>query len=81
MFFTYVIESELTGRFYIGQTNDLAARVLRHNKGRVPSTKSERPWILIYYKGFETRSQAMRLEQRLKRFKKRVAVMKFFDEQ
>ena len=44
MFFTYILESTSTGRFYIGQTSDLEARLGRHNAGKNRSTKSGIPW-------------------------------------
>ena len=79
MFFVYILESLKTGRFYIGQTSGLKSRVKRHNDGRNISTKTDRPWQLIYWEEFETRSEAYKTEQMLKRFKKREAIIEYIN--
>ncbi|NOX37622.1 MAG: GIY-YIG nuclease family protein [Calditrichaeota bacterium] len=33
-YYTYILESETTGRLYVGHTSDLEARLLRHNEGQ-----------------------------------------------
>jgi len=43
MYYAYIIESEKNERYYIGQTDDLEARLDRHNKGRNHSTKPYLP--------------------------------------
>lgn len=80
MFFVYVIESKKTGKFYIGQTENLDNRVTRHNKGRVTSTKNERPWELKYSREVKNRSEAVFLERKLKGFKKRDTLVRFFED-
>ncbi|MBK8981893.1 MAG: GIY-YIG nuclease family protein [Ignavibacteria bacterium] len=69
MYYTYIIESEQTGKFYIGQTNNLEGRLNKHNLGKVFSTKGRGPWKLIYSKGFNSRSEAMSHEKELKGIK------------
>lgn len=49
MFTTYIIESLKDGRLYIGQTNNIHDRILRHNSNRNKATKNKGPWRLIYY--------------------------------
>jgi putative endonuclease len=66
MFFTYILYSEKFDRFYIGQTNDLVKRILRHNNGHVHSTKAFKPWKIVYFKEFETRADSMNYETYLK---------------
>ena len=80
MYYIYVIESKKTGRFYIGQTNNIDDRVTRHNNGRVTSTKTDGPWELKYTKELETRSEAVLLERKLKGFKKRDTLIRFFED-
>ncbi|KAA3639116.1 MAG: GIY-YIG nuclease family protein [Bacteroidetes bacterium] len=75
MFFTYVIQSLKTNQIYIGQTNDLEDRLLRHNSNRNKWTKNKGPWSIIFSKSFETRSEAVRLERKLKAFKSRERVI------
>ncbi len=66
MFIVYAIKSISTGRIYIGQTNDPAARLLEHNRGNVSSTQYETPWQIIKTEAFDTRSQARWYEYQLK---------------
>ncbi len=80
MYYIYVIESKKTGRFYIGQTENLDDRVTRHNKGRVTSTKNKGPWELKYSREVKSRSEAVLLEKKLKGFKKREALVRFFED-
>ncbi|MFO7853339.1 MAG: GIY-YIG nuclease family protein [Bacteroidota bacterium] len=80
MYFVYILESEKNRKYYIGQTEKLESRLERHNAGRVNSTKSGKPWKLIYWKNFETRGEAYKVEQLLKSFKKRDRVIRFAEE-
>ncbi|MBS1595822.1 MAG: GIY-YIG nuclease family protein [Bacteroidetes bacterium] len=42
-FYVYILESATTGRLYIGQTNDLSDRLVRHNSGRNKYTAGKGP--------------------------------------
>ena len=77
MYTTYVIQSEATGRIYIGQTNNLENRLIRHNSEKVFSTKNRGPWKLIYKKAFVSRAEAMNHEKELKNFKNRTFLFEF----
>jgi putative endonuclease len=77
MYYVYIITSESTGRYYIGQTNDLAGRIDRHNAGRNLSTKAYLPWVLKWWKECETRSEAIKAETELKKIKKREGIERY----
>jgi putative endonuclease len=66
MFYVYVLRSRVTAKHYTGSTRDLAVRLAWHNEGLNRSTKHARPWEMIYFEQFETRSEAMRRERFLK---------------
>ncbi|MBL7902103.1 MAG: GIY-YIG nuclease family protein [Bacteroidia bacterium] len=66
LFFTYILYSKEHSRFYIGQTQNLAGRLERHNKGAVKSTQPYIPWILIGNIEKNNRKEAMILEKKLK---------------
>ena len=68
-FATYVLESESTGRLYIGHSNEPLRRVSEHNAGHTTSTRGRGPWALIFTREFETRAEAARLERELKALK------------
>lgn len=61
-----MLESETTGKLYVGQTNDIEDRLRRHNGGFVLSTKNRGPWKLLFYKLCASRSASVLLERRLK---------------
>ena len=55
----YVLRSGPSERRYVGQTDDLAARLRRHGEGLVFSTAPYRPWRLLHAESFASRSAAM----------------------
>jgi putative endonuclease len=67
-FFVYVLASAPGGklRTYIGWTNDLDARVEKHNSGRGAKATRGRAWILLYAERHKSRIGAMRREWALK---------------
>ena len=67
--FVYILKSEKDGRFYIGETSDVPARLKFHNEGKQRSTKSRIPFNLVIYEEFETRSDALKREKQIKSWK------------
>ena len=65
MYFVYVLIN-LDGRLYVGFTENLKQRVAAHNAGDVSSTKSQRPWKLIFFEGYTNKDDALRREQYFK---------------
>ncbi|WP_346856453.1 GIY-YIG nuclease family protein [uncultured Draconibacterium sp.] len=78
-FYTYILESEETGKLYIGQTGDVAKRLVRHNSGQSRYTKGKGPWELLYSVAFETRTEAILMERKLKGFKNPAKVKMWID--
>ncbi len=64
----YIIQSRSNGKLYTGSSreDDPDRRLKAHNLGKTRSTKSVRPWKLIYKEGFETFTQARKRENFLK---------------
>ena len=71
MFFVYILESESSGRYYIGQTKTLYQRVAYHNANFSRALKNRGPWTLIYFEKYPTRAEAVRRERQLKGWKDR----------
>jgi putative endonuclease len=65
-YFVYVIRSIGVGSYYIGQTSDLIDRLQRHNSGMESATARYAPWLLVWHTEKPTRSEAVRLEAKLK---------------
>ena len=69
MYFVYILKSQKDNKYYIGQTDDISARIRLHNNGLVKSTKARRPFIIIRTETFSTRGEARKRENYLKRLK------------
>ena len=65
-FFVYILFSNSADRYYIGQTNNIDARIARHNASIEKSTAPYIPWVLIWIAEKSSRSEAMILERKLK---------------
>ena len=64
MFYIYAISSLDRNYIYVGMTNNLEARIERHNKGREKTTRPYRPFKLIYSEEVNgERSEARRREK------------------
>ena len=69
VYYLYILQSESTGRFYIGQTQDVSERLAYHNANYSKSLKNRGPWRLVYTEQYKTRSEVMRRERQLKSWK------------
>jgi putative endonuclease len=65
-FFAYILQSQINDSFYKGSTNDLTRRLAEHNAGEELSTSRYAPWNLVWYAIKPNRSEAMKLELKLK---------------
>ena len=67
MRYVYILESLAQGgRFYVGVTEDLRARLAKHNKGHVAHTSKYCPWRIKTYVAFSDQQQALQFEKYLK---------------
>ena len=70
-FHLYILQSEATDRFYVGQTKDLQKRFAYHNANYSRSLKNRGPWRLVYTEEYATRSLAAGRERQIKSWKDR----------
>ena len=66
MYYVYVLQSIGNKRLYIGSSASPDERLASHHAGRVPSTKSHRPWVRILLEEHPDRDTAVRRERYLK---------------
>ena len=66
MIIVYVLFSESCERFYTGQTSDFVNRLAEHNAGETKSIKSCAPWRIVWKTEVATRSDAVKLEAKIK---------------
>jgi len=67
MHFVYILRSEVSGKYYCGESADVEDRLRRHNGGYSKSTKSGRPWISAKSIICADRSSARSLESTIKK--------------
>jgi len=68
-FCVYIIKSGKDGENYIGSTADVEKRLRQHNLGENISTRSRRPFELIFKREFDNKSEVLRYESWLKKQK------------
>lgn len=66
MFYTYILQSEKSGKMYIGYTKDLRKRFKEHNDGKSTYTKGRGPYKIIYYEACLNEDDARSRELYLK---------------
>ncbi len=66
MFYIYALKSINYNMIYVGITENLNARIDRHNKGYVKSTKKYSPFELFYFETCDNGKQAREREKYLK---------------
>jgi putative endonuclease len=70
-FCTYILFSQAVNKYYIGSTNNILRRLDEHNSRQSASTKAGVPWKLVFMKEFVLKSDAIKLEYKLKKMKSR----------
>jgi putative endonuclease len=65
--YVYILYSEISSRYYTGQTADIDKRLVLHNQGNVVSTKNGIPWKLVLQILVASRTEAMILEKKIKK--------------
>lgn len=74
MYIVYIIQSQKDASYYTGRTDDIIDRLKRHNQGRSKYTRNKRPWKLVYTESFNTRSEAVKRENEIKRKKRKTYI-------
>lgn len=70
-FYVYVlITKQKPFKTYVGWTNNLENRLLKHNSGKGARATRGRKWRILYTEKFDTKKEAMTKEYNLKKNKK-----------
>ncbi len=70
MFYIYIIKSETSGHFYKGFTSNPVARLYEHNAGFTRHSKGKGPWTMVFLQQFESKTEALVQENRIKKLNK-----------
>ena len=72
--FVYILYSESRNKYYIGSSDNPKERLIRHNAGATQSTKTGRPWKIIFTEIYDSKTEALKQEIHLKKMKSRVLI-------
>ena len=67
--YVYILQSEIDNRYYIGETSNVAERLIFHNSGKQRSTKNRIPFRLIIVEQYPNRKEALKREKQIKSWK------------
>ncbi|MBI4225093.1 MAG: GIY-YIG nuclease family protein [Candidatus Sungbacteria bacterium] len=79
MFYVYILQSLKDKNLYIGRTNNLARRIKEHNSGKVASTKSRRPFVMVENIEVPTEQESVILEKEYKKRYRREEIRKKYN--
>jgi len=81
MYHTYILFSEFTDKYYIGQTTNILERLQKHNSKNKGFTNQADDWGIVYRKSFDTRAEALSHEKQIKKWKSRKMILKLIENQ
>jgi putative endonuclease len=75
-YYCYILYSPVLDKFYIGETENLEARLAQHRTGfiAIAYTKQTADWEIYHAIECRSRSQARAIERHIKRMKSRVFI-------
>lgn len=65
-YYFYILQSEVSRKFYLGFTSNLKERIKHHNLGKDKATKPYIPYKLIFFSGFRNKYDALNCEKYFK---------------
>ena len=84
-FYVYMLKtiSSIKVKTYVGYTNNVKLRVLKHNSNKGAKATKGYKWMVIYKRRFDDKKKAMSFEYRLKKNRiKRASILKdYLDDQ
>ena len=80
MYYVYIIQSELSGNWYYGSSQDPQVRLSQHNANTNLSTRKKGPWKLIFIRPFMDKNEAMQFERQLKKWRNKIFIQQRFKE-
>ena len=67
--YVYILQSQKDKKYYIGESTNVASRLMFHNAGKQRSTKNRIPFTIVLVEQFETRKEALAREKLIKGWK------------
>ena len=79
MFYVYIIYSQSIDKYYIGQTDNIQIRLLKHNSFHKGFTSQAVDWVVKYFEEFHSRTDALKREKQIKAWKNRKLIEKLIN--
>jgi putative endonuclease len=76
MYFLYILFSPKLNKYYIGFTTDIQDRIRKHNSNHKGFTGGIGDWQLAYSEEFDNKTEAMKREIQIKKWKSRKLIEK-----
>ena len=67
LYTTYILFSPQIGKYYTGHSGNFDRRIAEHNSGQCDTTRRGLPWEVVFTRNFDTRSEAIHLEMKIKK--------------
>jgi len=78
IFYVYILFSEALNKYYIGSTQDINIRLEKHLQSNKGFTSKAKDWVLMYSEEFKMRTEVIRRERQIKKWKSRIMIEKLF---
>ena len=81
MHYLYIIYSPKVNKFYVGETDNMALRLLKHNNHSYEGsfTKIAEDWEVVLSFECSSKSQSLSLEKFIKRMKSKIFIQKIIE--
>ena len=70
-FFVYILYSEILDKYYVGSTKNIEERLRRHLSNHKGYTSKSKDWKVVYDESFDSREEAVKKENEIKKWKSR----------
>jgi putative endonuclease len=70
IYWLYILYSDSLGKYYVGSTHELDARLQRHLSNHHGFTAAAKDWQLVYSERYSSKIEALKREQQIKHWKK-----------
>ena len=77
MHYVYILYSPTLDRFYIGETANPDERLKHHQAGDQRYTRRAADWTQVFLKSIPSRTEALTIEQSIKRSKSRKSITRW----
>jgi putative endonuclease len=75
-YYTYILFSALRNKYYIGSSEDVQKRLIKHNTNHKGFTGKAFDWRIVYSESFNSKQEAIARERQIKNWKSKKMIEK-----